>query len=508
MIQNLNEEIEKAINGDPGKPNTLPEKPVKHKEMLELLLGEIEPVDIVAEAHLGPNEKLQNKHTQIITIEKVQEIAHRNNWALCINNSFLYNYNTQFWDLMEKPEIQWFLGRAAEKLGVGKYTARFHSYQKGLVQQFMSQAILLRPEPKGATVLINLKNGTFEITPEGSRLRDFDRNDFLTYQLPFNYDPNAKAPLFERFINRVQPRVENQKILAEFFGSVFIRTETLKLEKALMLFGDGANGKSVFYDFMNALLGENNVSSYSLQSLMDTSGYYRAMLSNKLLNYASEITGELEAGMFKQLTSGEAVPARPIYKEPIMVKDYGKLAFNCNSLPKNVEHTHAYYRRFLIIPFKITIPEKEQDKELVQKIIAAGELSGIFNWVLEGLNRLLSQKDFTYSDEVSEELAKYKSESDNVEIFIKECGYEESFDRHIVVKHLSNEYAEFCKDARYRPLNHGNFLKRLRALNFRVEPRNIGQVVFLQKKKLEQEGSSATPLSPLSSPLAFFDNEK
>lgn len=293
----------------------------------------------------------------------------------------------------------------------------------------------------------------------------------------------------------------------EFFGSIFIRTETLKLEKALMLYGEGANGKSVFYELMNALLGEKNVSSFSLHSLMDQTGYYRAMLANKLLNYASEISGELEAGMFKQLASGEPVPARMIYSAPIMVRDYSKLAFNCNTLPKNVEHTHAYFRRFLIIPFTVTIPDQEQDKELVQKIIGAGELSGIFNWVLDGLKRLLSQKGFSKCDAIERELAKYKSESDNVNMFLVENNYEEYLESYISVKELGTEYGEFCKAFRYMPLNHGNFVKRLRALGVRVEKRNTGLVAFIKKDELKETNGELTK-TEIYAIESLWENEK
>ncbi len=99
-------------------------------------------------------------------------------------------------------------------------------------------------DPLKDIVLVNLKNGTFEIAPENTRLRPFNRNDFITYQLPFDYDPSAKAPMFEDYLNRVLPDKDSQNILSEYLGSIFIRNSTLKLEKALLLHGSGANGKS------------------------------------------------------------------------------------------------------------------------------------------------------------------------------------------------------------------------------------------------------------------------
>src|SRR5690606_24227191 len=114
---------------------------------------------------------------------------------------------------------------------------------------------------------------------------------------------------------------ERQRVLAEYLGFVFIKhgSNALKEEKALILYGTGANGKSVFFEVVNALLGTDNVSSCSLQSLTNDNGYFRAKLANKLVNYASEINGNLEASIFKQLVSGEPVEARLPYGQPFIL---------------------------------------------------------------------------------------------------------------------------------------------------------------------------------------------
>src|SRR5205085_8900623 len=190
-------------------------------------------------------------------------------------------------------------------------------------------------------------------------------------------------PLWQKFLDEVLPDETRQMVLAEYIGYVFTR---LKLEKTLMLYGRGANGKSVVFDVINALLGAENVANYSLASLSHE--YHRAKLANKLLNYSSEISTRLEADIFKRLTSGEPVDARLPYGQPFIMSRYARLLFNCNELPRDVEHTEAFFRRYLILPFDVTMPEDQQDKRLAEKIIKS-ELSGVFNWVLEGLQRLL-----------------------------------------------------------------------------------------------------------------------
>jgi putative DNA primase/helicase len=93
----------------------------------------------------------------------------------------------------------------------------------------------LPPPPESDTTLINLKNGTFEISETTLKLRKPDAADFLKYQLPFEYQQAATAPMFMVFLARVLPEPELQAILAEYVGYVFV--VGLKLEKVLLLYG-------------------------------------------------------------------------------------------------------------------------------------------------------------------------------------------------------------------------------------------------------------------------------
>jgi len=260
-------------------------------------------------------------------------------------------------------------------------------------------------------------------------------------------------------------------------GYVFIKHGgRLKLEAALILYGTGANGKSVFFEIVNALLGNNNVSSYSLQELTDDTGYYRAMIANKLVNYASEINGKLQADSFKKMVSGEVVPARLPYGKPMQLTNYAKFIFNCNELPKDVEHTNAYFRRWLIIPFDVTIPKAEQDSELHTKIIEK-ELSGVFNWVLQGLNRLLEQKKFSDCEAAQQAVEQYKFESNSVQMFLNENEYKGSPTNYKLITELYQEYRAFCIDDGMPPFKKTNFIKQLRALGFVVDRASQNKLV-------------------------------
>jgi putative DNA primase/helicase len=303
----------------------------------------------------------------------------------------------------------------------------------------------------------------------------------LTHQLPFEYLPNATAPLFQKYLDEVLPDADKQKVFAEFCGYIFIKPSVLKLEKMLILYGTGANGKSVFFEILNALLGKENFSSYSLQDLTNENGYYRAKIGNKLVNYASEISGKLETDTFKLMASGEPISVRLPYGEPFILTDYAKLIFNCNELPKDVEHTNAFFRRFLIMGFDVTISEQNQDKQLANRIIE-NELSGVFNWILNGLDRLLKQKNFSKCEAVENSRSDYEKQSDSVKMFIEDLNYTVSTD-YTPITELYIEYTRYCIDDGFHKVNKSNFMKRLRHYKIIVERKSFGNVAFITTNK-------------------------
>ncbi|CAM1352373.1 phage/plasmid primase, P4 family [Tenacibaculum insulae] len=426
-------------------------------------------------------DKLQKKHYLVACIEILLKNVNDNGFSLCRKNEQIYLFNSEYWQNLNEESFKDFLGNVSLKMGVQKFDAKHHLFKDELYKQFLSDAGLEEIKPSSTTTLINFSNGTFEITPTRQFLREFRKSDFLTYQLPFDYNKEATAPQFQQFLDEVLPEKELQQILAEYLGYVFTKNSVLKLEKVLLLYGTGANGKSVLFEVLMALLGTENVANYSLQSLTAENGNSRAMLVNKLLNYASEINGKLESNIFKLLISGEPVEARLLYKNTQIITDYARFMFNCNELPKEVENTNAFFRRFIILPFRVTIPPYKQDKELSKKIIDT-ELSGVFNWVLIGLTRLLKSKTFTDSGIVENEIKQYQKESDSVLMFLEDENYQKSVIVERPLKELFAEYKVYCFDGGYRLCSNRTFSTRLKKNGFIIKRKTYGNAVFIEMK--------------------------
>lgn len=451
-------------------------------EILKKILKDVKKEDFKVEVYgdnAKDNLKLQKKHYLIIVVEKIIELSKSKGWQLCVNSGKIFIYNGKYWKDLERDTFQAFLGEVAQLMGVDKFDAMHWRFREDLYKQFFANAHLPKPNRGNNSTLMNFHNGTLEITEEGVVLRKHNSEDFLTYVLPFKYDPKAERPLWNNFLNKVLPDVTKQRVLAEYIAYLFVNT--LKLEKVLLLFGEGANGKSVFYEVINSLLGSENITNYSLESLTDNTGYYRAAIAGKLLNYASEISTRVNPTIFKQMASGETIEGRQPYGEPLKIEDYAKLIFNCNALPRATETTHAFFRRFLIIDFDQTISEKEQDKQLSKKIIDS-ELSGVLNWVLEGLQLLLRQGGFTYSKAIEITLNTYKNDADDVRRFLNDEGYIKSENRFVWLGDLYKFFRVFCHNEGYvNIISKQTFSKRIKNIGITTKKGNEGMKVLIEK---------------------------
>lgn len=307
---------------------------------------------------------------------------------------------------IDNHTIKMFLKAAYGKLCADEVAASKKETINGLASQLPYTAMALNV--KQTTDKINFRNGTLNLLT--GKLEKHDWKDYFRYVLPYAYDPVADCPAFKKYLNEVMPEHEAQDVLAEYIGWLFL--PFLKLEKILFLYGAGCNGKSVFVEIIESLVGRDNVSHESLSDLCGEYGANsRANLAGKLLNTCSDVAPNAFAGdLFKRLASQESISMKTLYKDVVTTDDYAKMIFCLNELPKTNDISNGFYRRFLIAPFNVQIPKSKIDPELSRKIITQ-ELPGIMNWVLEGRKRLVANKNFTDSPVMNEALEEYRSRS-------------------------------------------------------------------------------------------------
>lgn len=262
----------------------------------------------------------------------------------------------------------------------------------------------------------------------GGKLLDWRKGELLpwnpdsnlTYVLPVEYDPNARAPYWERRLEEWLPDEGSRLIMQEFIGYTLI--PYMGFEKALVIQGEGANGKSLFLETIQGLLGYKVVDSINMRNLFSRFG--QADLVGKILNIVNEAGSEYLRGShaddFKNLVSGGRIKADVKNQSPLTFNNTAKFIFASNHDIKTGDKSEGWLRRMLIVPFEQDFRNSPTPKyEIMEQL--RSEYAGIFNWAVEGLQRLLKNRQFSSSEVVNRKRAKYVQENDISADFFMNC---------------------------------------------------------------------------------------
>ena len=296
----------------------------------------------------------------------------------------------------------------------------------------------------------------------------------ILYALPYDYDPLADCPKWKQFLEQVLPNEDTRLVLQEYLGLLFVNRDRNKLEKMLILHGGGANGKSVVFETLIRILGENNVSMYDMAQLTrgKSSEANLADIDGKILNYASDLDPhDFSGGIMKRLISGESMQARKLYKDPMVLKMIPLFIANANELPETTDRTKGFFRRVLIVPFNVTIEEEKQDKQLSTKL--RDEYPGILNWILEGTVRIVKNGiNFTHSKHVAKASEEYKIIQDSVYGYIitnrLHRNEDKGLDKYLLTNNeLHEQYEKYCLEVSKKPYGKNRFLQIFKSQGFK-----------------------------------------
>ncbi len=280
-------------------------------------------------------------------------------------------------------------------------------------------------------------------------------------QLPTEFDPNAKCPLFMKFLSEVLPENEHA-LVGEIIGFCLLRD--YRFQKAVLFVGEGANGKSVLLATIKTLLGANNCASASLQSLANNK-FAVANLHHKFANICADLSAKeaRETGTFKKLTGGDLVDGERKFEHTFSFINFAKLLFSCNSIPPTDDYSNGYFRRWLILEFGKQFEGEDADPNMLDKLTTKEELSGILNFAIAGLNRLLQNNVFSTSATVEEVRWKYLRMSNAVAKFVEECCHIDPT-AYVEKQVLFDQFEDWCDKKKMPTMSSKKFFARLRSV--------------------------------------------
>lgn len=390
------------------------------------------------------------------------------------NGSGIYIFVDTHYQKVDKKSLYIYVAQQSVSMGINPIAAERSQFIEDIGKQVSYSCY--HPFDTGSrdSTIINLRNGELHIANGNKELKPHSIDSYMTYVLPFSYSPDAKCPRFEQFLNEVLPDADTRKVIQEYIG--YLLTTNLKLEKFLLLYGTGANGKSVLLEVVSALFGDENVTNYSLENLTKSGGQYTMQIAGKIVNICPDISTRIEdTGVLKIMASGEPLEARQLHKDPIIIYNYAKLLFSLNKLPVVTDHTTGFFRRFLIVPFLAQIPAEKQDKGLSKKIIQS-ELPGVLNWALAGLDRVMEQQSFTEAEDVTRQLQEFRTSSDSVALFLSENHWKASECSKVLLKDFYAQYIGYCSESGYHSVGKRVLQERLQGMGIIVKMSTGGKI--------------------------------
>lgn len=328
---------------------------------------------------------------------------------------------------------------AREKLDL---TASTHKVNETVEQIRRTRSVMVEEkEINEPLAKIVLGNGVLDIAER--ELEPYNPKYKHLVKIPVKYDPDCECPKIIEFISQVVDE-DNIPVIQEMFGYCLLRD--YPFAKAFMMLGSGANGKSTLLNLLTIFLGEGNIATPSLQDLL-RDRFSKIELYGKLANIHSDLSSSslYNLGVFKMLTGGDKVRGQIKYvQRTLSFVNTAKLVYACNRLPMIEEMDDAFLRRWIIIDFPNTFREGEDaDPHILDKITSPGQLSGLLNWALDGLDRVLMKGGFTMTKSRDDIEKQWLRMSDSLQAFLKECVKVSAGDW-VEKDELYETYAKYC----------------------------------------------------------------
>jgi putative DNA primase/helicase len=313
--------------------------------------------------------------------------------------------------------------------------------------------------------VLTFQNGTLEI--ETGRFREFSESDFCSIIMDYDYDPAARCPVWEHFIEDVTDEEPRRAEILQFLAG-YVLMNDCRFQKIFLLIGSGGNGKSVYLEIIQKLFGDKNVTHVEPTGLAQE--FQRIRLKDSLLNIGSDINSDFSRGEIREwlLKVADGTSVQACYKglNHIDFIPRCKLVYACNAMP-TAEIVNGLNRRMQFVDFPCQYVEtpdpanpkqRQRDINIVSKLTA--ELPGIFNWCYAGYKLLRTVGYFTDAPEQADFIEQFEQTSNPVLVFCED--HADNFHGTVTRKDVYDWYKWWCEDTGHKPLSREKFLPKFR----------------------------------------------
>lgn len=332
--------------------------------------------------------------------------------------------------------------------------------KKNIMNELMHRRPATPDEFDKDDMLLNVANGYIDLTSR--ELYKHDINKMFSQITNTDYTEKMQPAVWLDFLNDIF--AGDQKVIRYIQKALgYSLTGSTREQIMFILFGKGRNGKSIFVEVISEILGDysNNMQAKSLMvKKNDNINTDIARLSKARFVTSSEPNEgfRFDEGLIKQLTGGDKVTARFLYAEEFEYTPKFKIWVSTNHKPIIRGTDDGIWRRLVLIPFDVQIPEEKVDKDLKYKLLR--EAPAILNWMAEGAYMWM-QEGLAMPEKLKEASKAYRNEMDVIEQFIEdECKRVD--DGKVKAHELYELYKKWADDNENYKMSNKDFGKKMK----------------------------------------------
>ena len=316
------------------------------------------------------------------------------------------------------------------------------------------------------TRYVNLGNGIWDLNT--SQLLEHDPSFMLTRSLNASYNPQAKAPEWEAFLERALPDQEMRDYVQRCLGYTLLGTAA---ERAMfVIYGPSGTGKSTFLETLNYVFGEYGetapAGTFRASKNPDDAAPTPAL--HRLRGKRFVTTSETSEGvqwneeLVKRYTGRDLMSSRGLYEEFQTWRSEASIWMATNHAPRFTSDDRAIWNRVKLVPF-MTVFLGEGQRPAMDDVLIR-EADGILNWLLAGLASY-RQVGLAEPGQVTTAVTELREQSDSVIRFVDDRldeGYLVSESSQVMDHRLLYQmYQEWCRQNGERFVGGRRFTQRL-----------------------------------------------
>jgi len=321
--------------------------------------------------------------TKFLHSRAAQSIVDKMPVVMGKDDGLLYHWHNDIW----QPNADEVIHIKLNDLVGEAYNTHHHKEVMALVKKIQS----FNPAKFDADpYLLGCRNGVVDLRT--GIVRPYVKEDYITYQIPVSYDPNAKCPLFLKFIGEIAPDCIDRMTMIDWFTIHGFRKN---FPYVYFLLGLGRNGKGVYEQLLERFFG----GAFRSMRIEETKNNFAGASFQGCLGLIVSEAGEdsrkgkktIPTSFVKMVTGDGFIDSDVKYKDRIRFKPFFKTTFDCNDMPAIEDRSKGWKERFIKsnLPFSFVDDpdtdnplERQRDPQLLETLSTDEELSGILNLVI------------------------------------------------------------------------------------------------------------------------------